>query len=186
MFSTYLDDSWYPWPEIEASVSSTIKKKQHQLGYDACVCLSTVRTTGFNSGETLILEIQIAILDWLKCFNLDFLKIAFKFFWDSCDVMLQKEWRDTRDEFKKKVGRCVRKSQELLWFIAGWLTPHCAFVKWRRDIPVTVDPCRQTAIGTSTACFFLFSVVFVLTWKNQLYSKLFFGQCLVIISLLKF
>nr|XP_011461240.1 PREDICTED: ubiquitin-conjugating enzyme E2 7 isoform X1 [Fragaria vesca subsp. vesca] len=26
----------------------------------------------------------------------------------------KKEWRDRRDDFKKKVGRCVRKSQEML------------------------------------------------------------------------
>lgn len=28
--------------------------------------------------------------------------------------LLQKEWRDRRDDFKKKVSRCVRKSQEML------------------------------------------------------------------------
>lgn len=29
-------------------------------------------------------------------------------------LLLQKEWRDRRDDFKKKVSRCVRKSQEML------------------------------------------------------------------------
>lgn len=28
--------------------------------------------------------------------------------------LVQKEWREKRDEFKKKVSRCVRKSQEML------------------------------------------------------------------------
>ncbi|KAJ0046520.1 hypothetical protein Pint_06263 [Pistacia integerrima] len=27
---------------------------------------------------------------------------------------VQKEWRERRDDFKKKVSRCVRKSQEML------------------------------------------------------------------------
>ncbi|CAL5404555.1 unnamed protein product [Camellia sinensis] len=30
------------------------------------------------------------------------------------NVEAAKEWRERRDEFKKKVGRCVRKSQEML------------------------------------------------------------------------
>uniref|UniRef100_J3L5P3 E2 ubiquitin-conjugating enzyme n=1 Tax=Oryza brachyantha TaxID=4533 RepID=J3L5P3_ORYBR len=30
------------------------------------------------------------------------------------DVLAQKEWRETRDDFKKKVRRLVRKSQEML------------------------------------------------------------------------
>ncbi|XP_062016108.1 ubiquitin-conjugating enzyme E2 7 isoform X1 [Rosa rugosa] len=30
------------------------------------------------------------------------------------NVEAAKEWRDRRDDFKKKVGRCVRKSQEML------------------------------------------------------------------------
>jgi hypothetical protein len=29
--------------------------------------------------------------------------------------VLQKDWREKRDEFKKKVRQCVRKSQEMLW-----------------------------------------------------------------------
>ncbi|KAG7036916.1 Ubiquitin-conjugating enzyme E2 7 [Cucurbita argyrosperma subsp. argyrosperma] len=29
-------------------------------------------------------------------------------------VLVQKEWRDRREDFKKKVSRCVRKSQEML------------------------------------------------------------------------
>jgi hypothetical protein len=29
--------------------------------------------------------------------------------------LLQKDWREKRDEFKKKVRRIVRKSQEMLW-----------------------------------------------------------------------
>ena len=29
---------------------------------------------------------------------------------------LQKEWREDRDGFRKKVSRCVRKSQEMLWW----------------------------------------------------------------------
>lgn len=28
--------------------------------------------------------------------------------------LLQKEWRERRDDFKKKVSRCVRRSQEML------------------------------------------------------------------------
>ncbi|KAJ0678344.1 putative ubiquitin-conjugating enzyme E2, ubiquitin-conjugating enzyme/RWD [Helianthus annuus] len=30
------------------------------------------------------------------------------------NVEAAKEWRDRREEFKKKVGRCVRKSQEVM------------------------------------------------------------------------
>ncbi|KAL5081696.1 hypothetical protein RYX36_010117 [Vicia faba] len=30
------------------------------------------------------------------------------------NVEAAKEWRDSRDEFRKKVGRCVRKSQEMV------------------------------------------------------------------------
>ena len=30
-------------------------------------------------------------------------------------VILQKQWREDRDGFRKKVSRCVRKSQEMLW-----------------------------------------------------------------------
>lgn len=33
----------------------------------------------------------------------------------SCFCALQREWRERRDEFKKKVSRIVRKSQEMLW-----------------------------------------------------------------------
>ena len=31
------------------------------------------------------------------------------------EFVLQKDWREKRDEFKKKVRQCVRKSQEMLW-----------------------------------------------------------------------
>ncbi|AQK94265.1 ubiquitin carrier protein 7 [Zea mays] len=30
------------------------------------------------------------------------------------DFALQKDWREKRDEFKKKVRQCVRRSQEML------------------------------------------------------------------------
>lgn len=30
------------------------------------------------------------------------------------NVEAAKEWRDNRDEFKKKVSRCVRRSQEMM------------------------------------------------------------------------
>ncbi|KAK4785767.1 hypothetical protein SAY86_002456 [Trapa natans] len=36
------------------------------------------------------------------------------FFCLSCDCELQKEWRENRSEFRKKVSRCVRQSQEML------------------------------------------------------------------------
>ncbi|KAA3485767.1 ubiquitin-conjugating enzyme E2 7 [Gossypium australe] len=29
-------------------------------------------------------------------------------------IHLQKEWRERRDEFKRKVSRCIRRSQEML------------------------------------------------------------------------
>ncbi|XP_024020491.1 ubiquitin-conjugating enzyme E2 7 isoform X1 [Morus notabilis] len=34
--------------------------------------------------------------------------------WGLCVDVLQKEWRERRSEFRKKVSRCVRKSQEML------------------------------------------------------------------------
>lgn len=30
-------------------------------------------------------------------------------------AILQKEWRENRTEFRRKVARCVRKSQEIAW-----------------------------------------------------------------------
>ena len=30
-------------------------------------------------------------------------------------IMLQKEWRESREEFKRKVARCVKRSQETAW-----------------------------------------------------------------------
>ena len=33
----------------------------------------------------------------------------------SMTYLLQKEWREDKAEFKKKVARCVRKSQETAW-----------------------------------------------------------------------
>jgi len=32
--------------------------------------------------------------------------------------VLQKEWRESREEFKRKVARCVKRSQETAW---DWL-----------------------------------------------------------------
>lgn len=29
-------------------------------------------------------------------------------------IIMQKEWRENREEFKKKVSRCVRRSQEMM------------------------------------------------------------------------
>lgn len=42
-------------------------------------------------------------------------KVLSSLFLHLCDLMLQKMWRDSKDEFRKRVGRCVRRSQEMLW-----------------------------------------------------------------------
>ena len=30
-------------------------------------------------------------------------------------ILLQKEWRESREDFKRKVARCVKRSQETAW-----------------------------------------------------------------------
>lgn len=70
-------------------------------------------------------------------------------------LFLQKEWRDRRDEFKKKVSRCVRRSQEMLW-TRRMFRPH----HWDYHFGWTGYVCQLT----SESCWKVSLLILIVFW----------------------
>lgn len=61
--------------------------------------------------------LEVSSTSFLHCKNVYSVSITFWTCALKFVVLVQKDWREKRDDFKKKVRRIVRKSQEMLWKI---------------------------------------------------------------------
>lgn len=95
------EERWTPVHTVETIIVSVISmladpNEQSPANVDAAVCFSTV--LHIMQGDVIIINFSA----YLK----------FNFRYTFCALCVQKMWVENRAEFKKRVARCVRKSQE--------------------------------------------------------------------------
>mmetsp|Transcript_38949 Transcript_38949/g.84763 ORF Transcript_38949/g.84763 Transcript_38949/m.84763 type:complete len:168 (+) Transcript_38949:647-1150(+) len=94
----FTSDIWHPnvYPDGRVCISILHAPGDDPNGYEsACERWSPIHT---------IETIMLSIISMLSSPNSD----------SPANIDAAKDWRDNRDEYKKKVARCVRKSQECL------------------------------------------------------------------------
>ncbi|KAL4575105.1 hypothetical protein LXL04_021946 [Taraxacum kok-saghyz] len=94
----FTSEVWHPnvYPDGKVCISILHPPGDDPNGYE----LASERWTPVHTVESIVLS----IISMLSSPNDE----------SPANVEAAKEWRDRRDEFRKKVGRCVRKSQELM------------------------------------------------------------------------
>ncbi|KAG4380929.1 hypothetical protein AAZX31_15G038600 [Glycine max] len=94
----FTSELWHPnvYPDGRVCISILHPPGDDPNGYE----LASERWTPVHTVESIVLS----IISMLSSPNDE----------SPANVEAAKEWRDRRDEFKKKVSRCVRKSQEML------------------------------------------------------------------------
>ncbi|WVZ01065.1 hypothetical protein V8G54_027134 [Vigna mungo] len=94
----FTSEIWHPnvYPDGRVCISILHPPGDDPNGYE----LASERWTPVHTVESIVLS----IISMLSSPNDE----------SPANVEAAKEWRDRRDEFKKKVSRCVRKSQEML------------------------------------------------------------------------
>ncbi|KAL9296618.1 hypothetical protein ACSQ67_022514 [Phaseolus vulgaris] len=94
----FSSEIWHPnvYPDGRVCISILHPPGEDPNGYE----LASERWTPVHTVESIVLS----IISMLSSPNDE----------SPANVEAAKEWRDRRDDFKKKVSRCVRKSQEML------------------------------------------------------------------------
>uniref|UniRef100_A0A251T1Z3 Putative ubiquitin-conjugating enzyme/RWD-like protein n=1 Tax=Helianthus annuus TaxID=4232 RepID=A0A251T1Z3_HELAN len=94
----FTSEVWHPnvYPDGKVCISILHPPGDDPNGYE----LASERWTPVHTVESIVLS----IISMLSSPNDE----------SPANVEAAKEWRDRREEFKKKVGRCVRKSQEVM------------------------------------------------------------------------
>ncbi|CAI9302797.1 unnamed protein product [Lactuca saligna] len=94
----FTSEVWHPnvYPDGKVCISILHPPGDDPNGYE----LASERWTPVHTVESIVLS----IISMLSSPNDE----------SPANVEAAKEWRDRRDDFRKKVGRCVRKSQELM------------------------------------------------------------------------
>ena len=129
------EERWLPIHTVTTIMMSVISmladpNDESPANIDAAVCSMLLITVIL---LVAIYTVLIHKLQWLTSLTGSFLHYSFKNWYshikstksiimkafkndERCCLCLQKEWRSNRADFRRKVARCVRRSQEDVWY----------------------------------------------------------------------